>query len=77
MEDISKARNLLEEKVKSVSFEDDVYTLVFEKVMGLILEVEKELGTIDDEEDDVRWYDDVRHDMMDILYERIGNWLKK
>ena len=68
------ARQLLEEKVKSCDFEDEMYSLVFEKVGECINEVEDELGEIDDD-DDTMWYDEVREDMMQLLYDRIGEWL--
>ena len=68
------ARQLLEEKVKSCGFEDEVYSLVFGKVSECINEVEDELGEIDDD-DDTMWYDEVREDMMQLLYDRIGEWL--
>ena len=77
MEKIEKARTLLEEKVNSVHFEDDMYTLVFDKVSELINEVGDELGSIDDTDDDVCWYDDVRDDMMMLLFDRIREWINK
>ena len=78
MEKIDEARKLLESKVRNAGFEDDVYTLVFDKVSAFIGEVEKELGTIDDDDSDgTCWYDDVREDMMSVLYKRIGEWLTK
>ena len=73
---LGKARKLLEEKVKSCDFEDEIYTLVFEKVSECIDKVEDEIGYIDDD-DDTMWYDEVREDMMEVLYDRIGEWLNK
>ena len=72
-----KAVKLLAKKVEDVNFEDEVYTLVFEMVTNIINDVEKELGDIDEENADECWYDDVREEMMDILYDRIGSWLTK
>ena len=69
-----EARQLLEEKVKSCGFEDEMYSLVFGKVGECINEVEDELGEIADD-DDTMWYDEVRKDMMQLLYDRIGEWL--
>ncbi len=76
MDKIIQARKLLEQKVMESGFADDIYTLTHDKISGLIAEVEKELNITDDDTDDgTRWYDDIRQDMMDAMYERYAKWL--
>jgi len=71
MEKWEKARNLLEQKVKAASIEDDVNMLAFEKVKTLIGEVEKELGPIDEESDGECWFDDSLEDSLYEIYDKI------
>jgi len=76
MAKILEARNRLRRKAEEVDFEDDVYSMVHDKVSELIEEVENELGC--PYEDDYEcWYDEVRDEIMYILYDRIGKWLHK
>ena len=76
MEKILEARNLLRRKAEEVNFEDDVYSMVHDKVSELIEEVENGLGC--PYEDDYEcWYDEIRDEIMYTLYDRIGKWLHK
>ena len=72
-----KAEELLVKKVKETQIEDAVYELAFEKVGDLIKEVEKELGIDEDEDDDgTRWYDELREEMMSMIYDKVRDFLE-
>ena len=73
---ILEARNLLRRKAEEVNFEDDVYSMVHDKVSELIEEVENELGCPYDDDYEC-CYDEIRDEIMYTLYDRIGKWLHK
>lgn len=75
MEKYEQAIKLIEEKVKKVHLEDEVYTIVHDKAMDIVQEVEEELGYIDDDNDGAMWYDDILDDAMVRMYEKLGKWL--
>ena len=78
MEKILNAEQKLLEKARNFNFEDELYTIVLDKVSQLITLTEKEVGINNSTDDDgVAWYDDVRYDAIDILYERIADWVER
>ena len=77
-EKILNAERKLLEKARNFNFEDELYTIVLDKVSQLIALTEKEEGISNSTDDDgVAWYDDVRYDAIDILYERIADWIER
>ena len=78
MKKILNAEQKLLEKARNFNFEDELYTIVLDKVSQLIALTEKEEGISNSTNDDgVAWYDDVRYDAIDILYERIADWIER
>ena len=77
-EKILNAERKLLEKARNFNFEDELYTIVLDKVSQLIILTEKEEGISNSTDDaGVAWYDDVRYDAIDILYERIADWVER
>lgn len=78
MEKILKAERTLLEKARNFNFEDELYTIVLDKVSQLIALTEQEVGISNSTDDDgVAWYDEVRDDAIKILYERIADWIER
>lgn len=74
-----KAQELLQKRINEYDFRDDVYTLVDNIVSDKISEIETELDMSESDmfDDDVAWYDEIREDMKQVMYERISKWLSK
>ena len=79
MEKWEKAQELLQEKINKCDFKDEVYTMVDDIISNNIVDIEKELEMNESDilDDDVAWYDEIKEDMRQTLYERISKWLSK
>lgn len=78
MDKLQKAEQLLEEKVKECSFEDGFYTLVYDLISDCTDDVESEidgLRDVNNYNEGTMWYDDVHEKMLQILCDRIREWL--
>lgn len=74
-----KAQELLQKRINEYDFRDDVYTLVDNIISDKISEIETELDMSESDmfDDDVAWYDEIREDTKQVMYERISKWLSK
>lgn len=79
MEKWEKAQELLNDRINEHDFKDEVYTLVDDIISDNIIKIEKELDMSDNDilDDDVAWYDELKEDMRQVLYDRISKWLSK
>ena len=80
---IYEAERELAKRVAKRPIEDAVYELAFEVVQKIILEMEGEFCIVDidglpcmsDSGNDGCWYDDVRDEMMQDVYEKVKRFL--
>lgn len=79
MEKWEKAQELLQKEINECDFSDEVYTMVDNIISDKIQNIENKLDMSDNDifDDDVAWYDELKEDMRQVLYERISKWLSK